>query len=41
MSFQGFMDKFDRGGYYDHEIVDWFDEHYSKFADELGWWDEE
>ena len=41
MSFQEFMDKFDRDGYYDNEIDDWFNSNYKDFSDELGWWDEE
>ena len=41
MDFQGFMDRFDRDGYYDNEIDKWFNDHYTNFPDELGWWDEE
>ena len=41
MSFQGFMDRFDRDGYYDNDISEWFDEHRKKFPAEFEWWDEE
>ncbi len=34
------MDRFDRGGYFDNEINEWFKEHYSRFPAEFGWWDE-
>lgn len=40
MDFRGFMDRFDRGGYFDNEINEWFNEHYSRFPAEFGWWDE-
>ena len=41
MSFQEFTDRFDKGGYYDNEIDEWFNDHYTKFPDELGGWDGE
>lgn len=39
MSFKEFEDRFDKGGYYDTELTDWFDENYQKFPDEFGWWE--
>ncbi len=41
MSFQGFMDRFDKSGYYDNEIIEWFDTNHGKFQAEFKWWDEE
>ena len=41
MSFQGFMARFDKSGYYDNEIIEWFDTHHGKFQAEFKWWDEE
>ena len=41
MSFQGFMERFDRDGYYDNDISEWFDKNHKKFPAEFGWWDEE
>lgn len=39
MTLDGFESRFDRGGYYDNELMDWFDENYKKFPDEFDWWD--
>ncbi|MDP8239217.1 MAG: hypothetical protein P9X24_09010 [Candidatus Hatepunaea meridiana] len=39
MSFDNFDKKFDRGGYYDQEIMDWFDKHCKEFPDDFDWWD--
>jgi len=38
MSFEAFEKQFNKGGYYDSEAVEWFDENYKKFPDEFGWW---
>ena len=37
MSFEEFEDKFDRGGYYDGELMVWFEKNYKKFPDEFDW----
>lgn len=39
MSFEEFENRFNKGGYYDTELSDWFDENYKKFPDEFGWWE--
>ena len=38
MTLEEFENRFDRGGYYDSELSDWFDENYNKFPDEFKWW---
>ncbi len=37
-TFSGFEDRFNKGGYYDQELSDWFDEHVHRFTDEFDWW---
>jgi len=39
MSFEKFEKRFNKGGYYDMELMDWFDRNYKKFPDEFGWWE--
>ncbi|MFQ6034619.1 MAG: tetratricopeptide repeat protein [Sedimentisphaerales bacterium] len=39
MSFEEFENRFNKGGYYDMELSDWFDRNYKKFPDEFGWWE--
>ena len=39
MSFEEFENRFDRGGYCDKELSDWFDKNYKRFPDEFGWWE--
>lgn len=39
MSFEEFENRFNKGGYYDMELTDWFDKNYKKFPDEFGWWE--
>lgn len=39
MSFEEFELRFNRGGYYDMELTEWFDENYRKFPDEFEWWE--
>ncbi len=41
MSLKEFERRFDRGGYYDSELSDWFDENYNDFPDEFEWWKKE
>jgi len=38
MSFEKFEKRFNKGGYYDMELVKWFDKNYKKFPDEFDWW---
>jgi len=39
MSFAEYENRFNKGGYYNMESVEWFDENYKKFPDEFGWWE--
>jgi len=39
MSFEKFEERFNKGGYYDMELVKWFDKNYNKFPDEFDWWE--
>jgi tetratricopeptide (TPR) repeat protein len=39
MSFEEFEKRFNKGGYYDMELSDWFDKNYIKFPDEFDWWE--
>lgn len=39
MSLEKFEKRFDRGGYYDNELPQWFERNYKKFPDEFGWWE--
>jgi len=39
MSFEEFEKRFNKGGYYDTELSDWFDENYKRFPDEFDWWE--
>jgi len=39
MSLDDFEDRFNKGGYYDSEMIDWFDRNYKDFLDEFGWWE--
>ncbi len=41
MSFEDFETRFNKGGYYDSDLVDWFEENYKKFPDEFEWWEKE
>lgn len=41
LSFDDFEDRFDRGGFYDSELSDWFQENYKKFPDEFDWWEKD
>ncbi|MEA2006416.1 MAG: tetratricopeptide repeat protein [Acidobacteriota bacterium] len=40
MSFEKFEERFNKGGYYDMKLVNWFDKNYKKFPDEFDWWEE-
>ena len=39
MSFEEFENRFNKGGFYDSEIMRWFGENYSQFPDEFEWWE--
>lgn len=39
MSFEAFERRFDKGGFYDRELVEWFDGNRGKFPDEFVWWE--
>jgi tetratricopeptide (TPR) repeat protein len=39
MSFEEFENRFNKGGYYDMELSDWFEENRKSFPDEFGWWE--
>lgn len=41
MSGKEFDTRFDKGGYYDSDLVNWFEANYKKFPDEFEWWDKE
>ena len=39
VTYPEFERRFDKGGYYDKELPDWFEEHYKKFPDEFEAWE--
>lgn len=39
MSLEEFEDRFNKGGYYDSEVMEWFDENYERFLDEFDQWE--
>ncbi|GLI54122.1 hypothetical protein [Thermodesulfovibrio yellowstonii] len=39
ISLSEFEKRFDRGGFYDNELPQWFEKNYKKFPDEFGWWE--
>ncbi len=39
MDFERFQKKFDKGGFYDNTLTNWFYKNYKKFPDEFDWWD--
>lgn len=39
MSFYEFESRFNKGGYYDYDLFDWFCDNYKKFPDEFDWWE--
>lgn len=41
MRFDEFETRFNKGGYYDSDLVNWFEENYKKFPDEFEWWAKE
>jgi hypothetical protein len=40
MTFDEFEDRFNKGGFYDSDLSDWFEENYKKFPDEFADWEE-
>jgi hypothetical protein len=41
MRFDEFETRFNKGGYYDSDLVNWFEANYKKFPDEFEWWAKE
>jgi tetratricopeptide (TPR) repeat protein len=39
MTFEQFEDRFNKAGFHDNEMSDWFDKNSRKFPDEFGWWE--
>ena len=39
MTYKEFENRFNKGGYYDIEIDEWFNENYIKYPDEFSWWE--
>ena len=39
MTFNEFEKKFNKGGYYDNKLTDWFAKNYKKYPDEFDWWE--
>jgi tetratricopeptide (TPR) repeat protein len=39
MSFEDFERRFNKGGFYDNEMINWFEKNYKKFPDEFDWWE--
>ena len=39
MSFVDFEERFNKGGFYDQDLDDWFEENYKKFPEEFGRWE--
>lgn len=37
-TYYGFEDRFNKGGYYDQEVNEWFEEHVARFSEEFQWW---
>lgn len=38
MSFEEYEERFNKGGYYDSESIEWFEENAPNYQDEFGWW---
>lgn len=41
MTFAEFQKRFDKDGFYDSSIDEWFDSNYKSFPDEFDWWEKE
>ncbi len=39
LSLEEFENRFDRGGFWDRDIEEWFRKNWNKFPDEFGWWE--
>jgi len=39
MSYETFEKRFNKGGYYDTELTEWFEKNYKKYPDEFEWWE--
>lgn len=38
MSFEEYEERFNKGGYYDSESIEWFEVNAPNYQDEIGWW---
>ena len=39
MTFDQFEKRFNKGGFYDKDLMEWFDKNYKKFPEEFNWWE--
>ncbi len=39
MTYDEFEERFNKDGFYDLDLVEWFDKNYKKFPDEFDWWE--
>lgn len=39
MTYDQFEKSFNKGGFYDNDLMEWFDKNYKKFPDEFNWWE--
>lgn len=39
MSFEDFENRFNKGGFYDSDMMEWFDKNYKSFPEEFDWWE--
>ncbi len=39
MTFDQFEKRFNKGGFYDKDLMEWFDQNYKKFPNEFNWWE--
>lgn len=39
MSYEDFERRFNKGGFYDNDMIEWFEKNYKKFPDEFDWWE--
>lgn len=39
MSFEDFERRFNKGDFYDNDMINWFEKNYKKFPDEFDWWE--
>ena len=39
MRYENFEGRFNKDGYYDSDMIEWFDKNYKTFPDEFDWWE--